>query len=75
VLLVLSGAVQNSMNGGDNSLVSELVSAVTLVGLNYNRHTPRSEQIARSADRRTSDGDHSAGRVFEDVSDGRSWPP
>src|SRR5512135_3845705 len=33
-LLVLSNAVQNSMNGGDNSLVGGLLSAVTLVGLN-----------------------------------------
>ena len=34
LLLVLSNAVQNSMNGGDNSLVGGLVSAVTLVLLN-----------------------------------------
>src|SRR5215470_9209470 len=34
LLLVLSNAVQNSMNGGDNSLLAGLVSAVTLVGLN-----------------------------------------
>jgi uncharacterized membrane protein YcaP (DUF421 family) len=34
LLLVLSNAVQNSMNGGDNSLVGGLVSAATLVGLN-----------------------------------------
>ena len=35
LLLVLSNAVQNSMNAGDNSLVGGLISAVTLVGLNY----------------------------------------
>ena len=35
LLLVLSNAVQNSMNGGDNSLIGGLVSATTLVGLNY----------------------------------------
>jgi uncharacterized membrane protein YcaP (DUF421 family) len=35
LLLVLSNAVQNSMNGGDNSLVGGLLSAVTLVTLNY----------------------------------------
>jgi uncharacterized membrane protein YcaP (DUF421 family) len=35
LLLVLSNAVQNSMNGGDNSLVGGLISAVTLVGLNH----------------------------------------
>ena len=35
LLLVLSNAVQNSMNGGDNSLVGGLISAVTLIALNY----------------------------------------
>ena len=30
LLLVLSNAVQNSMNGGDNSLVGGLISAVSL---------------------------------------------
>ena len=35
LMLVLSNAVQNSMNGGDNSLVGGLFSATVLVGLNY----------------------------------------
>lgn len=35
LLLLLSDAVQNSMNGGDNSLVGGLVTASTLVLLNY----------------------------------------
>src|SRR5512140_1675566 len=35
LLLVLSNAVQNSMNAGDNSLVGGLISASTLIGLNY----------------------------------------
>jgi len=35
LLLVLSNAVQNSMNGGDNSLVGGLISASTLVALNF----------------------------------------
>lgn len=35
LLLILSNAVQNSMNAGDNSLVGGLISAVTLVMLNY----------------------------------------
>ncbi len=35
LLLVLSNAVQNSMNAGDNSLIGGLISAATLVGLNY----------------------------------------
>jgi uncharacterized membrane protein YcaP (DUF421 family) len=35
LLLVLSNAVQNSMNGGDNSLVGGMLSAATLVALNW----------------------------------------
>jgi uncharacterized membrane protein YcaP (DUF421 family) len=35
LLLVLSNAVQNSMNGGDNSITGGLILASTLVGLNW----------------------------------------
>jgi uncharacterized membrane protein YcaP (DUF421 family) len=35
LLLVLSNAVQNSMNGGDTSLAGGLISAITLIALNY----------------------------------------
>jgi uncharacterized membrane protein YcaP (DUF421 family) len=35
LLLVLSNAVQNAMNAGDSSLTGGLLSAATLVGLNY----------------------------------------
>lgn len=35
LLLVLSNAVQNSMNGGDNSITGGLISAATLIGLNW----------------------------------------
>jgi uncharacterized membrane protein YcaP (DUF421 family) len=35
LLLVLSNAVQNSMNGGDNSLLGGLISATTLIIFNY----------------------------------------
>lgn len=35
LLLVLSNAVQNAMNGGDNSITAGAISAATLVGLNY----------------------------------------
>jgi len=35
LLLVLSNAVQNSMNGGDNSLLGGIILAVTLIGLHY----------------------------------------
>jgi uncharacterized membrane protein YcaP (DUF421 family) len=35
LLLVLANAVQNSMTGGDNSLIGGLISCTTLVALNY----------------------------------------
>jgi uncharacterized membrane protein YcaP (DUF421 family) len=35
LLLVLSNAVQNAMNGGDNSVLGGIISAVTLISLNY----------------------------------------
>jgi uncharacterized membrane protein YcaP (DUF421 family) len=35
LLLVLSNAVQNAMNGGDNSVVGGIISATTLIGLHY----------------------------------------
>ncbi len=35
LLLIISNAVQNSMNGGDNSLPGGLLSAATLLGLDY----------------------------------------
>ncbi|MDI1301744.1 MAG: DUF421 domain-containing protein [bacterium] len=35
LLLVLSNAVQNSMNAGDNSLIGGLLSASVLISLNY----------------------------------------
>ena len=35
LLLVLSNAVQNSMNGGDNSVLGGLISATTLIALNF----------------------------------------
>jgi uncharacterized membrane protein YcaP (DUF421 family) len=35
LLLVLSNAVQNSMNGGDNSITGGMILSVTLVGLNW----------------------------------------
>lgn len=34
VILVISNAVQNAMNGGDNSLIGGLLSAATLVAMN-----------------------------------------
>lgn len=35
LLLVLSNAVQNSMNGGDNSVLGGIISAATLFALHY----------------------------------------
>src|SRR2546428_5347806 len=35
LLLVLSNAVQNSMNGGDNSITGGVIVATTLVALNW----------------------------------------
>lgn len=48
LLLVLSNAVQNSINGGDNSLVGGFVSAIALVAANYtlSQLTYRSKRAA-----------------------------
>ncbi|MDQ6626583.1 MAG: DUF421 domain-containing protein [Verrucomicrobiota bacterium] len=35
LLLVLSNAVQNAMNGGDNSVLAGFISAIALVGTNW----------------------------------------
>ena len=35
LLLILSNAVQNSMNAGDNSLIGGMISATTLIAINY----------------------------------------
>jgi uncharacterized membrane protein YcaP (DUF421 family) len=35
LLLVLSNAVQNSMNGGDNTVLGGILSAATLIALHY----------------------------------------
>ena len=52
LLLVLSNAVQNSMNAGDNSLIGGIVSAVTLVALNYivNMATLRNKTLEQIVD-------------------------
>jgi uncharacterized membrane protein YcaP (DUF421 family) len=68
LLLVLSNAVQNSMNGGDNSLVGGLVSAATLVALNFGigYATFRSKRLEGLIEGRPQVIIHN-GRVFEDV--------
>ena len=68
LLLVLSNAVQNSMNGGDNSLVGGLVSAATLVALNYGigHATFKSKRLEALIEGRPLLIIHN-GHVFEDV--------
>jgi uncharacterized membrane protein YcaP (DUF421 family) len=68
LLLVLSNAVQNSMNGGDNSLVGGLISAATLVALNYlvGALTYRSKRLEALIEGRPQLLIHN-GELFEDV--------
>src|SRR3982074_1005174 len=68
LLLVLSNAVQNAMNGGDNSLVGGLVSAATLVGLNFGigYATFRSKRLQGLIEGRPQVIIHN-GRIYEDV--------
>lgn len=68
LLLVLSNAVQNSMNGGDNSLVGGMVSAATLVALNFviALVTARSKKIEAFVEGRPQILIHN-GHLFEDV--------
>lgn len=68
LLLVLSNAVQNSMNGGDNSLVGGLISAATLVGLNLlvGLATWRSKRLEALVEGRPQILIHN-GKLFEDV--------
>src|SRR3954464_11627539 len=68
LLLVLSNAVQNSMNGGDNSLVGGLISAFVLVGINHviGIATFRSKRLEGIIEGRPQLLVHN-GRLFEDV--------
>lgn len=68
LLLVLSNAVQNSMNAGDNSLVGGLLSAATLVGLNYllGMATHKSKKLEALVEGRPQVLIHN-GQLFEDV--------
>lgn len=52
LLLILSNAVQNSMNAGDNSLIGGLISALTLIGCHalMSWLTWRSAHLARWID-------------------------
>ena len=68
LLLVLSNAVQNSMNGGDNSLAGGLISATTLVGVNFvvGLATYRSKRLEAIIEGRAQVLIHN-GKLFEDV--------
>jgi uncharacterized membrane protein YcaP (DUF421 family) len=68
LLLVLSNAVQNSMNGGDNSLVGGIISATTLIALNYaiGYATFRSKRLESIIEGRPQVLIHN-GHLFEDV--------
>ena len=68
LLLVLSNAVQNSMNGGDNSLVGGIISATTLIAFNYliGFITFRSRRLEKIIEGRPIVLIHN-GQLFEDV--------
>jgi uncharacterized membrane protein YcaP (DUF421 family) len=68
LLLVLSNAVQNSMNGGDNSLIGGLIAAATLVALNYGvgLATFKSKRLEIAIEGRPQVLIHD-GKLFEDV--------
>src|SRR5262249_28189015 len=68
LLLVLSNSVQNSMNGGDNSLVGGLLSAAALVGLNWivSLATYKSKKISAIVEGRPEVLIHN-GKLYEQV--------
>ena len=68
LLLVLSNAVQNAMNGGDNSVIGGLISATTLVAVNWlvSYATFRSKRLARAVEGRPQVIIHN-GYVYRDV--------
>ena len=68
LLLILSNAVQNSMNAGDNSLIGGLISAATLVALNYliEYATVKSKKLEGIVEGRPQVIIHE-GKLFEDV--------
>jgi uncharacterized membrane protein YcaP (DUF421 family) len=70
LLLVLSNAVQNAMNGGDNSVLGGILSALTLVGANWTLSylTFRSKRLARAIEGRPQVLVHN-GHVYRDVMD------
>ncbi len=70
LLLILSNAVQNSMNAGDNSLIGGLISATTLVAVNYlvGLITFKSKKLEAFIEGRPQVLIHQ-GKLYEDVMD------
>ena len=70
LLLVLSNAVQNAMNGGDNSVTAGIISASVLVLLNWlvGFATSRSKHLERIVEGRPEVLIHN-GKLFADVMD------
>ena len=68
LLLVLSNALQNSMNGGDNSVTGGVISALTLVGVNWvvGYVVFRSKRLSRVIEGRPEVLVHN-GHVYRDV--------
>ena len=68
LLLILANAVQNSMNAGDNSLTGGLISAITLIAVNYfvGLATCRSKRLEAMVEGRPEVLIHN-GKVYEDV--------
>jgi uncharacterized membrane protein YcaP (DUF421 family) len=68
LLLVLANAVQNSMNAGDNSLVGGLITAATLIGLNFlmSLVTHRNKTLEAIVEGRPQILVHN-GKLFEDI--------
>ena len=68
LLLVLSNALQNAMNGGDNSVIGGVISAVTLVAINWlvGYVAFRSKRLARAIEGRPEVLVHN-GHVYRDV--------
>ena len=68
LLLVLSNAVQNSMNGGDNSVLGGVLSATTLVAANWlvSFITFRSKRMQRTIEGRPEVIVHN-GHVYRDI--------
>ncbi len=68
LLLVLANAVQNSMNAGDNSLIGGLLTAATLIGLNFivGFVTQRYKKLEAVIEGRPQVLIHN-GKLFEDV--------